>query len=68
MWVLRRRVKTAESTRIFALDDDTGRCLISPAQSNIQLPQRLRFGRRFNLHHDLYIIYPGEALHASGHF
>lgn len=67
-WLLRRLVKQAQSTRAFDLDDGSGRCRITPASTTFALSRPLRFGNRFGLHHDLFVVFPGETAHARGYF
>ncbi|SFM45671.1 E3 Ubiquitin ligase [Ectothiorhodospira mobilis] len=79
-----RTVHSGRSSDLFALDDDTGRCVVDPEGARVHTPHRERWhGHRANPQaaplpaalldggHYRYLerrIHPGDPLYALGHF
>jgi len=62
-----RTVGHARSKRPFAIEDDSGLCLVTPDEAHFVQPKGRRIRARFGLRHTLACIVDGQPLYAIGH-
>jgi hypothetical protein len=62
-----KTVGHAQSKRPFAIEDDTGLCLVTPAEAHFVRPRGRRIRAGFGLRHTLARIADGQPLYAIGH-
>lgn len=62
-----RTVASAQSSRPFALEDDTGLCLVLPQEARLLTKHSMRVRESLMLRHNVRRIVDGEQLYAIGH-
>jgi len=62
-----RRIASAKSSRPFALEDETGLCLVLPQEARLLTKAPFRVRESLRLRHNVSRIVEGEPLYAIGH-
>ena len=62
-----RTVASAQSARPFALEDETGLCLVLPQEARLLTKPPIRVREKLMLRHNVRRIVDGEPLYAIGH-
>jgi hypothetical protein len=62
-----KTVATARSKRPFAIEDDSGLCLLTPDSARLVPPKGTRIRERFGVRHTLKRIVDGQPLYVIGH-
>jgi hypothetical protein len=62
-----RTIASARSARPFAVEDDSGLCLVPPDTARVVTPKGTRIRERFGVRHTLKRIADGQPLYVMGH-
>ncbi len=63
-----KRLKAAQSARPIGLRDETGLCLLDPADAEVMAGEPLRIPARDGVEHRLWRFLPGQPIYAIGEF